>query len=118
MSQYSSGFYATKREHNLSKDHDEDYLPNKWVTTRLDKTNHAQTRAKQRGVDGLLISLIERFGESEIQKGGTESIRIPTKLVADLRRAIESANDVSLVFNPATNKIITVQHDIKKRKRL
>lgn len=118
MSNYSSGFYATKREHNLSKDHDEDYLPNKWITTRLDKTKHAQTRAKQRGFDDLLISLIERFGEPEIQKGGTESIRIPTKLVANLRKAVEHANDVSLVYNPTTNKIITVQHDIKKRKRL
>ena len=73
-------------------------------------TQHAQKRKQQRGITDNIISLIEVFGESKYQKGGSEVLYISKKRQKDLQIALDKINGIQVI---ACNdgEIITVQHE-------
>jgi hypothetical protein len=80
----------------------------------LDRTTHAKKRLQGRGISSEMELLIEIFGEAEMQKGGTELLKIPTKVLKKLRKAIDKIENVTLVINPEMNSLITALHQDKK----
>jgi len=80
----------------------------------LGRTTHAKTRLQQRGISSEMELLIQIFGEAEMQKGGTELLKIPTKVLKKLRKAIDKIENVTLVINPELNSLITALHQDKK----
>jgi hypothetical protein len=103
--------YDRKRKYNVARylgdDIDESFLD-------IKKTLHAQERVQQRAISSEMELLIQIFGKPEMQKGGTDVLRIPNKVIKELRKAIDKIDNVNLVFNPETNTLITAFHQDKK----
>lgn len=77
-------------------------------------TAHAQQRAQDRGVSKEMEMLLQIFGEPEMQKGGTEVLRVPKKSLKALRKAIDKLEKFYSVINPELNKVITYVPEYKK----
>lgn len=73
-------------------------------------SRHADLRMNQRGINSLMVELVYTFGKSTYQKGGTEKLAIPKKLVKQLRQAVDHVDNVSVVTDKESN-LITVMHD-------
>lgn len=73
-------------------------------------TVHAQKRMQQRAISEMQIKLIEIFGESKYQKGGTYYGFVPEKILVKLRHAIDKLPKVAAVYSDS-DKLITVMHE-------
>lgn len=104
--------YEQKRESRIAKEFGEDYFPDDF--SFAEKTIHAQARVQQRGITPEMEMLIQLFGEADLQKGGTDVLRIPTETLKKLRKAIDKLQNVSLIVNPEQNTLITAFHQDKK----
>lgn len=83
-------------------------------TLRL--TAHAQKRMQQRCISELQVQLIDTFGRTFEQKGGTQCAFIPRDTIAALRRALETIEGMRLVSSDA-GQAITVFHESRRRRR-
>lgn len=77
---------------------------------KIHLTRHAQKRKQQRGITENVISLIEIFGESKHQKGGSEVLYIPRQRQKELRIALDKIDGVQVIASN-DGEIITVQHE-------
>lgn len=104
--------FEQKREQRIAKEFGEDYFPDDF--SFAEKTSHAKSRVQQRGVTPEMEMLIQIFGEADLQKGGTELLRLSPKVIKKLRKAVDNIQNVSLVINPEQNRLITAFHQDKK----
>ena len=80
-----------------------------WLIKGPDLTNHARRRMAQRAIDETVVQLIEAFGESRYQKGGSEVLQIRRDVLAQLRSAVDRAKDV-IVVKGDHDRVVTVMH--------
>lgn len=81
-----------------------------------ERTVHAQQRAQDRGVSKEMEMLLQIFGAPEMQKGGTEILRIPKKDLKALRTAVDKLEKYYVVINSEINSAITYVPEYKKVK--
>ena len=86
-----------------------------WTIKGHELTSHASRRMAQRAISETVVQLIEVFGESHYQKGGTEVLQIRKEVLAQLRAAVEHAGEVSVVKGEQ-NRVITVMHRYRRVK--
>ena len=77
------------------------------------RTDHARKRMQQRGIDELMVQLIETFGRYEYQTGGCEHGYLPKSTAKALRNAIDRIGNVSIIVAPE-GSVITAFHKSKK----
>jgi hypothetical protein len=88
-------------------------MPKRIKYSRASITRHAQSRMQQRGINDMMVQLIEIFGELHYQKGGSELLSINKKTLKNLRHTIDKLEGVTMVTGDK-GKIITTMHQTKK----
>jgi hypothetical protein len=58
----------------------------------MHNSKHAGKRCQQRAINRYMLELLWLFGVETAQKGGSYEIHIPSKELADIKRAIKSLN--------------------------
>lgn len=76
-------------------------------------TDHAKKRMQQRAISTTQITLIEIFGEEKYQKGGTYTNKISSKVLSELKHAIDKLQGIQIISNE-TGKIITAMHETRR----
>lgn len=80
---------------------------------KMKATAHAQKRMQQRAISAMQIKLIEVFGESKYQKGGTYLASVPRKILVELRHAIDKLPKIAVVYGDS-DKLVTVMHEKRR----
>ena len=80
---------------------------------KIKATAHAQKRMQQRAISEMQIKLIEVFGESKYQKGGSYYAFMPDKVLVELRHAIDKLSKVAVVYGDS-DKLVTVMHEKRR----
>ena len=81
----------------------------------INSSNHTKKRMQQRGIDELMVLLLEIFGEDKYQKGGSDAVYIPKKEIHNLRKAIDKIENLILIKGDK-GKYKTVMHKTKRLK--
>lgn len=89
----------------------------------MNATQHAQTRAQQRGIPPIVIDLVLQFGSRERAGDGCSKVFLDKRdrrrleaYAGPLNRQLEPFMDIYLVVSPH-DQVITAAHRIDKIKR-